>query len=156
MTDIVQAHGTKARRRFVMPLAAIVVLSAGVGIGVAIARRGKDTATSTVADASMVRATDVNRACSDWMAATTVSQVGADRWCTDMTAWMDQQISSGHMMGPMMWGDPDRMRDTCRAWMAADATDIPAAWCDDMVTWMRQHADNDWNNWMKNGQMMGR
>ncbi|HAN36515.1 MAG: hypothetical protein GYA65_18005 [Actinobacteria bacterium] len=74
-----------------------------------------------------------------------------------MTAWMNQQVTDGRMMGMMMWGDPDRMLASCQSWAGSSNTGAPPlSWCDDMIAWMRQHMNGDWDGWMMNGSMMGR
>ena len=64
----------------------------------------------------------------------------------------------GSMMGSMMWGDPDRMLSTCRAWSDANPSgDRPADWCESMLRGMWPHMDGDWEHWDEwmNGPMMG-
>ena len=48
------------------------------------------------------------------------------------------------------------MRATCQQWMAEDpgATNGGGQWCDQMVDWMSDHM-GDWDQWMRNGPMMG-
>ena len=85
------------------------------------------------------------------------TSAGTSNWCGDMTAWMNQQVTDGRMMGMMMWGDPDRMLASCQSWAGSSNTGAPPlSWCDDMIAWMRQHMNGDWDGWMMNGSMMGR
>jgi hypothetical protein len=46
-------------------------------------------------------------------------------WCSTIVDWMQGQMRGGQMMGSMMWGDPQRLRDTCNRWMATDPAIIP-------------------------------
>lgn len=143
------------RRRWVLPLAAVVLLAAGLGVGFAIAAGRDDT--SFAQPSTAVQVANVNQACTNWMMSTPTAATGSANWCGDMAGWMNQQVTDGRMMGSMMWGDPDRMLTSCRSWVSANTAGAPSwTWCDDMVTWMRQHMNGDWDGWMMNGSMMGR
>ncbi|MGZ4741534.1 MAG: hypothetical protein ACXVLM_20435 [Ilumatobacteraceae bacterium] len=148
------------RRPWIPLLVAILLLGIGLGAGIAIASRGNDKsapAASSAAPSAIATAAqlaNVDRACTNWMMGTRPASTGTTTWCTDMTAWMNRQITSGSMVGQMMWGDPDRMLAVCRTWATANPSS-PSTWCDDMVTWMRQHVNGNWNGSMMNGWMMG-
>lgn len=124
-----------------------LAVTAAAGIAVAVAVAGDDEPGATAGSTQLA---ELQR-CQDWMA-DRGSIGGADTtWCSDMAAWMEDEIRDGHMMGCTMWGDPQRMLDTCTRWMdtgpaVADGTD-PGASCADMVTWMDQHID-DWGDRM--------
>ena len=144
---------TAARRRWVLPVVAVALLAIGLGVGLAIAA-GRDGSSPSQASTA-VQLTNVNQACTNWMMNTPNPPAGTN-WCAGMTTWMNQQITSGQMMGAMMWGDPDRMLSSCRAWVTSNpGSAASSTWCDEMVTWMRQHMNGDWNGWMMNGSMMG-
>jgi hypothetical protein len=80
-----------------------------------------------------------------------------------MVGWMTDQLSSGRMMGPMMFGNPSRMASVCQQWWSARGTasaqDDGAAWCDQMVGWMSDHMGEwndhmgDWDGWGHGGMM---
>lgn len=142
-------------RRWGLPLLAVVLLAVGLGIGLAIAAADNDASPAQTSTA--VQPSNVNQACTNWMMTTPAAAQSSMTWCVDMTGWMNQQVTSGQMMGTMMWGDPDRLLTNCQAWVAANPADaVPLTWCDDMIAWMRQHMNGDWNGWMMNGSMMGR
>lgn len=153
MTDTLSNGAVLAtRRRWVLPLVAVALLAAGIAVGVALADRD-----STAGASTSTQVANMTAACNTWMTSGAAAPGGSTAWCSDMTAWMSQRVTSGQMMGSMMWGDPDRMLSSCRSWVQSGASGVPAvSWCDDMVTWMRQHMSGDWNNWMMNGSMMGR
>ena len=156
MTDTLRnSRGSPTtRRRWVLPVVAVVLLTAGVGAGVAIAA-GRDDSPPGRADTTGQIA-NVTQACTNWAMSNPTAATNASSWCTHMTDWMNQQLSDGQMMGTM-WRDPDRMLTNCRSWMATNPNAGPSTtWCDDMVTWMRQHMNGDWEGWMMNGSMMGR
>ena len=152
MTDTLSNGAVPAtRRRWVLPLVAVALLAGGVAVGVALADRDSPAQAST-----STQVANMTAACTTWMTSSAAAG-GSTAWCSDMTAWMSQRVTSGQMMGSMMWGDPDRMLSICRSWVQSGAAGVPAvSWCDGLVTWMRQHMNGDWNNWMMNGSMMGR
>lgn len=157
MTDTVsnEVATTIPRRRWTLLVAAIALVAAGLGVGVAIAA-GRDN-TSPEQASTTVQVSNVNRACTNWMMSSPTTSPGTSNWCGDMTTWMSQQVNKGPMMGPMMWGDPDRMLASCQSWVnSGNAGAPPVSWCNDMITWMRQHMSGDWDGWMMNGSMMGR
>lgn len=99
----------------------------------------------------------MQQTCRQWLDSGTVdSSANYQGWCTHMTGWMYDQMASGQMMGPMMWGSPDKMRAACVKAMAnyQPAAGDPAQWCQDMVEWMSKNM-GDWNDWMMNPSMMG-
>ena len=103
--------------------------------------------------------TSTGRACQQWTGSYAPSDgnVPTRAWCTAMTAWMGQQLHSGHVTGPMMWSDANTMRSTCRQWMstgAAASSGVSPQACDDMAAWMADHEGN-WDNWMMTGRVMG-
>lgn len=153
MTDTLSNGAVPAtRRRWVLPLVAVALLAGGVAVGVALADRDSPAQVST-----STQVANMTAACNTWMTSGAAAPGGSTAWCSDMTAWMSQRVTSGQMMGSMMWGDPDRMLSSCRSWVQSGAAGVPAvSWCDGLVTWMRQHMSGDWNNWMMNGSMMGR
>jgi hypothetical protein len=79
----------------------------------------------------------------------------SDAWCSSMATWMSANgwgASSGQgtpMMGSMMGGNANAMRDACKAWLAnspkSTGTTTPAGWCDQMADWMLDHRGN-WGN----------
>jgi len=157
MTNTVsnEVASTTPRRRWTLLVAAIVLVAAGLGVGLWIGPSRDDASSGQASTA--VQVSDVNQACTNWMMSGSSTQAGASSWCADMTGWMNQQVSNGRTMGPMMWGDPDRMLASCQSWVRSnDAGAPPLSWCDEMITWMRQHMNGDWDGWMMNGSMMGR
>jgi len=156
MTDTLQnSRGSPTmRRRWVLPVVAVVVLTAGVGAGLAIAAGRNDSPPASADTPAQIA--DITQACTNWRMSTPTAATNASSWCADMTAWMNQEFPNSQMMGAM-WRDPDRMLATCRSWMATiPNSGASVTWCDDMVNWMRQHMNGDWNDWMMNGSMMGR
>ena len=138
-----------------MPAVVAAVALAGIGVGVAVANRDD---TSTPAAATSNELADISQACTTWMNNDARWGPGSSGWCQDMTGWMSQQTANGSMMGPMMWGDPDQMLSTCRAWMDANpSSDRPAEWCESMMRGMWPHMNGDWDHWdeQMNGPMMG-
>jgi len=80
--------------------------------------------------------------CRQWLdSSEAASRALSSGWCGRMTHWMSDQMASGRMTGPVMWGNPEAMRDTCRQAMTdlQPAAGDPAQWCGDMVEWMSQH-----------------
>lgn len=143
---------TRRRRPWVLALIAATLLATGVGVGLAIANDGDDTAASSSAATQLA---NVDGACTNWMMSTPGAAYDAT-WCSDMTTWMNSQVAAGHTPGSMMWDSPDRLLSSCHAWMkAADITRPSTTWCNDMVSWMSQHMTSDWNG-MMNGSMMDR
>lgn len=148
---------SSARRRpwFLLALVAVVAVI-GIGVGVGFAVRNDDDDAASVNDASRIEA--VQQACQDWMNDYDGARPQSD-WCAGMGSWMSSQMGSGHTMGDAMWGDPDRMRNTCRQWMSSTSTTTSAAsgdWCDEMVAWMQTHMNGDWDGWMMDDGTMGR
>lgn len=145
-----------SRWKRVALLAAAVALVAGAVTVLAATR--DDRQPTGVVDTQGIAA--VRQACQQWLDNTsTPSSFGTSRWCETMADWMAGQMADGRMMGPMMWGSPQAMRDTCRQWMATiPGAGTPASWCDDMSTWMGSH----WDGWggpmtgMMGGMMGGR
>jgi hypothetical protein len=145
-------EGAPTRRRPIRwPLIAAAVIAIAVAAGIAIALAGDDDP-DTPATADSAQLTALQQGCQDWMNDRGPLAGSDTTWCSNMTGWMQDQMRDGQMMGTMMWGNPERMLDTCTQWMAtgpaavADGTN-PEAWCRDMVTWMDQHT-NDWDDWM--------
>ena len=120
-------------------------------------------------DSQRVAATQ--RACRQWLddyssSSGDTPEVG---WCDDLTQWMDDQMATGNMMGPMMWDSPQAMIDACRQWTTTargngtTATSGPTTatgWCDQMVGWMSQHMGDwddreDWDDHMDDGHWNG-
>lgn len=130
----------RSRRRWLLPIAAGAMLAIGLAAGITIAANhdGKPNSNAT---ATATQLADVTQACRSWMNASTPSGA-TPTWCDEMSRWMNQQTTgSSHTTGSAMWGDPDRMRATCRTWMASTngtATGTTPTACDDMVTWMQQ------------------
>jgi hypothetical protein len=60
-----------------------------------------------------------------------------------MADWTTRRMTMGGTGPQMMWRDPDRMRDTCLQWMAANpprGSDVDVEnWCDSMAGWMSDH-----------------
>ena len=152
MIDVPESSITapRRRRRWVTPLIAAALAAVGVGVGVVLLNRGDDAAPAQV---SRLQLADVDRACTRWMDGNTSWGPTSASWCLDMTAWMDQRLADRSMTGPMMWGDPERMRDTCRTWMST-VRDGRGDWCDGLVQGVGPMVGR-WDEWM-NGQMMGR
>lgn len=152
---------TPAPRRPWLPLlltGIAVVIVAGAAIGIVIVRDDDSNDNGTVAGTQQLAS--VQQACAQWRDAYSGSSAPSSSWCNDMVGWMTGQMNSGQMMGTMMWGDPDRMRDTCRQWMSTNPAGSgsalnTSAWCDQMVGWMTQNM-GDWDDWMMNGSMMNR
>ena len=147
------ASTTTRRRRWLAPLAVVVLAAAGLGIGLAVANNDHSTDASTAAQIA-----NVQQACQNWMGNPTRTgvEVSGD-WCSGMGGWMTQQAAAGHMGGSMMWGSRDRMLETCRRWANTTAgSTTNARSCDDMVSWMNDHMGADWGHWTMRGSMMGR
>jgi hypothetical protein len=128
---------------------------AAVAAGVLIAR--DDDNQDSVGSSSQVAS--VSAACQSWLDSDP-TQPGTAGWCNGMADWMTQRMTQGGMGPQMMWGDPDRMRDTCQQWMTANppgGTDVDAqSWCDSMVGWMSDHMGDwsgrdDWDDWTMHG-----
>ena len=91
------------------------MLTIGLAEGITIAanRDSKPTSNATVTATQLA---NVTQACRNWMNSST-SAGATPTLSDDMSGWMNQQTTgSAHMMGSAMWGDPDRMRATCRTW----------------------------------------
>jgi hypothetical protein len=133
----------------------VAVIAAVVAIAITLS---DDTPSTTSLSAIQIAA--IQKTCLQWSGGSAASPVSggtsAGTACRSMTGWMDEQLHSGHMNGPVMWGNPTALGATCRQWMAAgpgSGETSSSAWCDQMVAWMTQHVGN-WDNWMMNGQMM--
>ena len=149
--------GPPARRPFLLWLLAgiVVVVLTGAAIGVLVARDDANPDRAVTGTAQLV---SIQEACGQWRDANTDSQVPSASWCTAMVGWMTAQMNGGHMTGAMMWGDPDRMRDTCQRWMAtapavSGSSTNASAWCTAMVGWMTRNGA--WNSGMFGSHMMG-
>ncbi len=132
-----------------------MVLLTGAAIGVVVAR---DDANPNRAVTGTAQLASIQEACGQWRDANTESQTRSASWCTAMVGWMTAQINGGHMTGAMMWGDPDRMRDTCQRWMAtapqaSGSSTSASGWCNEMVGWMTQHGAR--KSGMFDSHMMG-
>jgi hypothetical protein len=135
--------------RLIAALAAAVVVA--VTIGVVLTRHDSP--------AGAQQLTSTERACQQWTGtyAPPDGTAPSGAWCTAMTRWMGQQLRSGHMTGPMMWGDAASMRSTCRLWMATEpaaSSGVGPQACDAMVGRMAQHAGS-WSSWMMTGRVTG-
>ena len=143
-----------------------------VAIGVAAFALTRDdgNSSSTIATRDIAATQQVRQACQQWFdSSTTDTTPGRSGWCGYMSDWMYDHMGSGQMMGPMMWGDPTAMYDTCVQAMGSyqPSVDDPAQWCQNMVDWMSQNMgswmddcwhdgdDGDWDG-MMNPSMMGR
>jgi hypothetical protein len=150
----------RSARRWWLVMAIAIVLAALVGG--AIAAHGSDSNDDAALGTRQL--TSIRQACTTWQVGDTGTAAPAASWCGDMVGWMTGQIRGGHMMGSMMWGNPDEMRSTCQAWLSSGqgadtAAPNASAWCDQMVDWMTQHMGqwDQWDRgWMMDGPMMGR
>lgn len=95
--------------------------------------------------------------CAAWAQTVEGAASPSDSWCASMGTWMDangwgQGSGSGApMMGSMMSGNAEAMRNACRAWGGATTTTSSTTeWCDQMADWMLSHW-GDGDNWMMNG-----
>jgi len=143
------------RRQWLLPLVAVAVVAAAAGAGFALASRDDTPAPASAAAGQLV---DISQACTTWMHNDARWASNAPTWCQDMTGWMNQQMANGSMMGSMMWGDPDQMLTTCRAWMnVQEVSQLPAGWCDEMMRGMWPNMSGDWDRWddWMGGSMMG-
>jgi hypothetical protein len=155
-----EAPKRESRLPWLIAITVVVVLAALVG-GM-IATRGDD---SSGIDTSLgtEQLASIQHACAQWRDGY-VGSAPSSAWCDEMVGWMTDRVGSRHMMGSMMWGDPDQMLATCQQWMASSqlvsgSTPDAATWCGQMVTWMTQHMGSwdQWDRgWMMNGPMMGR
>jgi hypothetical protein len=154
MTDIAPRAARSpghARHRWLLPVAALVIVLGGVGVGVAIASRDAATTPNASNVTNAVSLGAVSEACNGWLAANP-DEGSASAWCNPMIAWLGVEVASGKATG-MMWSDPTRMLSACQTWMA---TLPPATWptgrCAAMVDWMRDHATNGgWTGGMMPG-----
>lgn len=125
--------------------AVVVATIAAVAIGVVIADDDQSASARQVAD--------VRRSCQEWTASG--SPAGDAGWCVSMTEWMTQQLDDGEMSPQMMWGDANRLAQSCGVWMGTDAsagTVEPGTWCADMAGWMSEHMSG-WSGWTMHGPM---
>ena len=154
--------GTPRRRRSAgamtaLVLAVVVVVAAVVVAVVALTRPDDSPGTASNAGSSAAASTaQIQQACQQWLAdGPTSGQPRPDtQWCAGLTGWMAAQMGSGHMVGPMMWQDPDTLVSTCVRAMSGypGAAGDPAQWCRDMVAWMSEHrgqwaGDDGWDGW---------
>jgi hypothetical protein len=142
------------RRKWLLPVVAVVAGAVGVGVGVVVATRDDAPAP---ASAAAIQLADINQACTTWMRNDARWSTTTPTWCQDMTGWMNQ-MANGAMAGTMMWGAPNQMLTTCRAWMTSNPSNqLPTEWCDDMMRGMWPHMNGDWHNWddWVDGPMMG-
>jgi hypothetical protein len=151
-----------SRWPWLITIALVAVLAALVG-GL-IATRANDNSDGIATSQGTQQLASIQQACAQWRGGYTGGSAPSSAWCDEMVGWMTGQVSSGRMMGSMMWGDPDQMLATCQQWMASrppasGSTPGTAEWCGQMVTWMTQHMGSwdQWDRgWMMNGPMMGR
>ncbi len=142
---------TRRQRRWVAPLVVMIVVAAGIGVGLAVAKSNDRDGVS-----SATQIANVQQACQDWMSRAPTVDASGD-WCRNMGSWMNGQLADGHMGGSMMWGDRSRMLETCRQWADTEpASTTNGRSCDDMVSWMNDHMGADWDNWTMRSSMMGR
>ncbi|MGH9117923.1 MAG: hypothetical protein ACRD0A_08610 [Acidimicrobiales bacterium] len=151
--------------------AAVAVVAIGVATFALTRDDGNDTTTIATRDAAATQ--QVGEACQQWFDTQTTATTtpGSAGWCGYMSDWMYDHMASGQMMGPMMWGNPTAMYDTCVQAMGSyqPGVEDPAQWCQNMVGWMTEHMGNwmnqdwddwhdDWDNWdgTMNPPMMGR
>ena len=147
-----------ATRRRVLPwlLAGVLVLVVGAAVGVLVAR--DDATNGNGAVSASAQLASIQRACGQWRNAETDTRNPSATWCTAMAGWMAAQTNGGQTTGAMMWGSPERMRDTCQRWMAtapqvSDSSTNASAWCTAMVGSMAQNGA--WNSGMFGNHMMG-
>jgi hypothetical protein len=127
----------ETRRRPWLPwvIAAIVgILIGGVTVEVIAAQDDDSPQSRSVAGTQQLAA--IRDACAGWHDSYTGSAPPAG-WCDDMVGWMSDRMSSGQMMGSMMWSHPRQMRDTCQQRMSTtgSAATPGSTWCVDMVDW---------------------
>jgi hypothetical protein len=141
-------------------IAVAVGIVIAVLIGAATAARGGDSSNNP--SLTTPQLASMQEACIQWHDGYVGDAAPPSAWCDDMIGWMTGQLRGGHMMGPMMWSDPDQLRSTCQAWLRSGAGGggtHTTAWCSQMVEWMTAHmgAWDRWDQgWMMNGPMMGR
>lgn len=121
----------------------IGVLGTIVAIGIVVfATIGHSTDSQSL---DLRRVAVTGTACQMWVA-TEPSATGtpSSNWCTGMTGWLADQVTTGQVAGPMMWNSPQSMADTCSQWAAA-----ASAPCAQMSNWMSQHMGvwNSWRDW---------
>jgi hypothetical protein len=147
----------ETRRRPWLPwvIAAIVgILIGGVTVGVIAAQDDGPPQSRSVASTQLG---SIREACAGWHDSYMGSGAPPAGWCDDMVGWMSDRMSSGQMMGSMMWSNPEQMRDTCQQWMSTtgSAGTNGSTWCGDMVDWMRKNM-GDWDSWDHGWMMNGR
>ncbi len=148
-----EASAVKRHAIWLIPIALAVAVLAIVGLIVF------SSDSSGVSDQRQLAS--LQRVCEQW-SGTSAPMLGtssASSACTTLTGWMNEQLQSGRMTGPMMWGTATAIGTTCRQWIGTDSRSsvsatVSPAWCDEMVGWMEHHIEN-WNDWMMNGSMMG-
>jgi hypothetical protein len=136
-------------------LTAVVAVAAVVVAAVALTRTDAVPGPGTASDGAP--AAQIEQACRQWISDDAAPERPRPEpgWCAGLTGWMADQMTSGRMMGPGMWRDPDAMTGTCVRAMSGSpaATGDPARWCRDMVAWMREHrgrwvtGDDGWDGW---------
>lgn len=159
------AAATRTKTPWLVAAAVVLALGAGVGVGAAVTGSDDSSASDTPAGQQVA---GWRQACQQWSDSYDSDDAPGpgSGWCHDMTDWMYDQMRDGTMSPMMMWGNPQRMGDTCRQWMNTNPDSTSSAdasiWCDQMVTWMTDHMgnwsdwnDDDWDGWM-HGPMMGR
>jgi hypothetical protein len=156
---------TPPNRQWRKPLAGIaaaVVLALGAGWGAYSLAKSPSNNSTAITPAAAV--TSLQNGCSQWLAQSGLNLGSTQRetgWCQGMGDWMREHMSATGM-APLMWGNSDELRATCRSWAAGDAPVSPGAehsdeWCDSMASWMNQHmrdwsGSDSWDSWM--GPMM--
>ena len=162
MTDMIDSPNPvePSRRRglpwLVAGLVALLVTGGAIGLMAA----SDDDPNATGAATGTAQLASIQQACGHWRSGYAGSQAPSAGWCTAMAEWMASQTNGGHMTGSMMWGDPDRMRDSCQRWMSTNpnaslgSSTGASAWCSAMVESMAQNGA--WNRGgMFGGPMMG-
>jgi hypothetical protein len=149
MDEVAEPRSRRTWFPWLAALLGIVAIAVGA-IALVVAVRDDDG--TDVTPMAMRQLAAVEQACEQWRGGARSGAPGD--WCGDMTAWMGGQMRGGGMSGSMMWGDPDRMRDSCERWTTDETVpDAPgAAACGDMVEWMRGHV-GEWHAWLDDGRM---
>jgi hypothetical protein len=173
MTTITETHTAPDMVPPTHPSRRHLVTTISIGAAVAVAAvaaatfaltRDHANNSTTIATRDVAATQQIGQACQQWFDSRTDTTVsGYTGWCGYMRDWMSDHMRSGQMVGPMMWGTPAAMRDTCLQAAAGSqpAIDDPAQWCQRMVDWMTQHMGSwmggNWDGWTgPMGPMMGR